>query len=165
MQNDIAILEPATSSCIPKGFDICSTVSPTAQMTSARSTLKPLAQGALLTLAHIAMAVLLLAPAGDFSWRYSTLNQHDSFWFMNIVDRGYQTTVPPIDHKVMEVSNVAFFPAYPAIAAVLRYGLRFQTDNALLLTAQAAAFGFWSYFFLFCQRWNLPPALRFFGAL
>jgi hypothetical protein len=39
---------------------------------------------------------------------------------MNIIDRGYQTIVPPIDHKVMEVSNVAFFPAYPAIAALLR---------------------------------------------
>src|SRR5262249_35456703 len=25
--------------------------------------------------------------------------------------------------------------------------------------------GFWSYFFLFCERWHLAPALRFFGAL
>lgn len=118
-----------------------------------------------MTLAQVIVAIGLLAPEGALSYRYSTLVQHDGYWFMNIVDRGYQTTVPPIDHKVMEVSNVAFFPAYPLIAAALRYGLRLGTDQALLITAQAAAFGFWCYFFLFCERWNLSPTLRFFGAL
>jgi len=66
---------------------------------------------------------------------------------------------------VMEVSNVAFFPAYPALASVLHYGLHIDTDNALLITAQIAAWGFWSYFFLFCDRWNIAPTLQFFGAL
>src|SRR5438105_14186916 len=84
---------------------------------------------------------------------------------MNIVDRGYQTIVPPIDHKVMEVSNVAFFPAYPAIAAAFRYGLNIDTGTALLITAQLAAWGFWIYFFLFCKRWNISPALQICGAL
>ena len=65
----------------------------------------------------------------------------------------------------MEVSNVAFFPAYPAIAAILHHGLRLDIYSALLLTAQAAAWGFWSYFFLFCDRWNISPLLQFFGAL
>ena len=69
--------------------------------------------GFLVTLAQIAVAVCLLAPEGPLSYRYSTLIQHDSYWFMNIVDRGYHTTVPPIDHKVMEVSNVGFFPCLP----------------------------------------------------
>jgi len=119
----------------------------------------------LVTLMQIAMAVGLLAPEGPLSYRYSTLVQHDSYWFMNIVDRGYRTIMPPINHKVMEVSNIAFFPAYPAVAAVLRYGLHIDTDNALLITSQIAAWGFWSYFFLFCGRWNLSPALQFFGAL
>jgi len=118
-----------------------------------------------MTLAQIVVAVALLAPEGPLSYRYSALMQHDSFWFMNIVNRGYETTVPPINHKVMEVSNTAFFPAYPMIAATLRYAFRLDTDNALLLTAQAAAFGFWCYFFLFCERWGLSPTLRFFGAL
>ncbi|PYJ21415.1 MAG: hypothetical protein DME99_07930, partial [Verrucomicrobia bacterium] len=81
--------------------------------------LKPLLAGLAVTLLQLAMAVGLLAPEEPLSDRYSALLQHDSSWFMNIVDRGYQTIVPPIDHKVMEVSNVAFFPAYPAIAAVL----------------------------------------------
>jgi len=134
-------------------------------MTRSPSPLKPLLAGLLLTLAQIAVAVCLLAPEGPLSYRYSTLIQHDSYWFENIVDRGYQTIVPPISHKMMEVSNVAFFPAYPAIAALLRYGLHFDTANALLVTAQAAAWGFWSYFFLFCERWNLSPTLQFLGAL
>src|SRR5438046_10415215 len=66
---------------------------------------------------------------------------------------------------MMEVSNVAFFPAYPAIAAILHYGLRLSIYDALLVTAQAAAWGFWSYFFLFCERWNISLLLQFFGAL
>ncbi|MDQ2825235.1 MAG: hypothetical protein M3R29_07290, partial [Verrucomicrobiota bacterium] len=121
--------------------------------------------GLLVTLAQITVAVGLLAPEGPFSHRYSTLIQHDSYWFMNIVDRGYETTVPPIDHKVMQVSNVAFFPAYPAIASLLRYLLHLETDKALLITAQVAAWGFWTYFFLFCERWNLSPTLQLLGAL
>jgi hypothetical protein len=126
---------------------------------------RPLIAGLLVTLAQIALAVFFLAPEGPLSYRYSSLVQHDSYWFMNIVDRGYQTIVPPIDHKVMEVSNVAFFPAYPAIAALFHYGLHLDTADALLVTAQAAAWGVWTYFFLFCERWNLSPALRFLGAL
>jgi len=134
-------------------------------MTRALSTFRPVLAGLFLTLAQIAVAVLLLAPEGPLSHQYRTLIQHDSYWFMNIVDRGYQTIVPPINHKVMEVSNVGFFPAYPAITAAFHYGLRLDTHESLLLTAQAAAWGFWSYFFLLCERWDLSPTLRFFGAL
>lgn len=134
-------------------------------MTRTSSTYWPLLAGLLLTLAQIAVTILLLAPEGPLSEQYRALIQHDSYWFMNIVDRGYQTIVPPINHKVMEVSNVGFFPAYPAIATLLRYGLHLDTGDALLVTAQAATCGFWSYFFLFCRRWNLSLSLRFFGAL
>jgi hypothetical protein len=84
---------------------------------------------------------------------------------MNIVDHGYQTIVPPIDQKMMEVSNVAFFPAYPAIAALLRRGLNIDTGNALLIVAQLGAWGFWSYFFLLCRRWRISPVLQICGAL
>src|SRR5207302_7652761 len=104
-----------------------------------------------ITAAQVTVAVGFLAPEGPFSYRYESLVQHDSYWFANIVNRGYRTIVPPINHKVMEVSNVAFFPAYPALAAALRYAFNLETDTALLLTAQAAAWGFWSYFFLFCE--------------
>src|SRR5216117_2577522 len=165
MRFEIAFAERSTSSCNLQIFPISSALPTCDVMTRSSPAFKPLLAALLVTLMQIAMAVGLLAPDGPLSYRYSSLIQHDSYWFMNIVDRGYQTIVPPINHKVMEVSNVAFFPAYPAIAAVLRYGLRFDTDSALLITAQMAAWGFWSYFFLFCVRWNLSPTLQFFGAL
>jgi hypothetical protein len=134
-------------------------------MTRSPWPLKPLLAGLIITLLQLMIAMGLLAPEGSFSGRYAALVQHDSYWFMNIVDRGYQTIVPPIDHKVMEVSNVAFFPAYPAIAAAFRYGLNIRTGTALLITAQLAAWGFWSYFFLFCRRWNISPTLQVCGAI
>jgi hypothetical protein len=129
------------------------------------SALRPLLAGLLITLTQIFVSVVLIAPSGPISLRYDTLIQHDSYWFANIVDRGYGTTVPPISHKLMEVSNVAFFPAYPALAALLGSCLHLSTYQAMLITAQIAAWGFWSYFFLFCDRWNISPLLQFFGAL
>jgi hypothetical protein len=164
MRSEIASAE-SFSSCNLESFLVSSAFPGYDVMTRSRSLLRPLAAGLLLTAVQLALAVGMLAPEGPLSDRYSTLIQHDSYWFMNIVDRGYQTIVPPIDHKVMEVSNVAFFPAYPAIAALFRYGLNIDTGTALLITAQLAAWGFWSYFFLFCKRWNVSPALQICGAV
>src|SRR5215813_2217029 len=134
-------------------------------MTRLRCFLTPLLAGLAVTVLQVVMAVGLLAPEEPLSQRYSALVQHDSYWFMNIIDRGYQTIVPPIDHKVMEVSNVAFFPAYPAIAATLQRAFNITTGTALLITAQLAAWGFWTYFFLFWRRWKVPRALQFCGTL
>ena len=127
--------------------------------------LTPLLVGCTVTVLQVVMAVVLLAPEKPLTERYSALVQHDSYWFMNIVDRGYQTIVPPIDHKVMEVSNVAFFPAYPAIATLLRNAFNLSTGTALLITAQLAAWGFWTYFFLFCRRWKIACSLQICGTL
>jgi hypothetical protein len=125
----------------------------------------PLLAGFFVTFLQVAMAVGLLAPEEPLAQRYSALIQHDSYWFMNIIDRGYQTTVPPIDHKVMEISNVAFFPAYPAISALVRYAFSVSAGTALLITSQCAAWGFWTYVFLFCNRWKVRSALQICGAL
>jgi len=173
MGSDIAFGESLTTCCNSCGFAVWPKSSASKQFASCEYDavtrqprfLKPLLAGLTVTLLQLAMVVGLLAPEDSISDRYSTLVQHDSFWFMNIVDRGYQTIVPPIDHKVMEVSNVAFFPAYPAIAGLFRYGLKIDSNTALLITAQLAAWGFWSYFFLFCKRWNVSPALQACGAL
>jgi len=127
--------------------------------------LTPLLAGCAVTLLQVVIAVALLAPEKPIMERYSALVQHDSYWFMNIIDRGYQTIVPPIDHKTMEVSNVAFFPAYPAIAALLRNAFKISTETALLITAQLAAWGFWTYFFLFCKRWKLAASFQTCGTL
>src|SRR5437899_4742700 len=164
MRSEIASAE-SFSSCNLESFLVSSTFPAHDVMIRSRSLLRPLAAGLLLTAVQLALALGLLAPEGSLSDRYESLIQHDSYWFINIVDRGYQTIVPPIDHKVMEVSNVAFFPAYPAIAALFRYGLNIDTGTALLITAQLAAWGFWSYFFLFCKRWDISPALQICGAL
>src|SRR6266550_440962 len=127
--------------------------------------LTPLLAGCAVTLLQVVMAVVLLAPEEPITERYSALVQHDSYWFMNIIDRGYQTIIPPIDHTVMEVSNVAFFPAYPAFAVLLRNVFNVSTGTALLITAQLAAWGFWTYFFLFCRRWKVAPSLQICGTL
>jgi len=164
MRSEIASAE-SFSSCNLGSFLVSSAFPGYDVMTRSWSILKPLAAGLLLTAVQLALAVGLLAPEGPLSDRYESLIQHDSYWFINIVDRGYQTIVPPIDHKVMEVSNVAFFPAYPALAAFFRYGLNIDTGTALLFTAQLAAWGFWSYFFLFCKRWNVSPTLQTCAAL
>lgn len=125
---------------------------------------RALLAGLLVTALQIFIAVVFLAPEGSLSSRYHSLVQHDSYWFESIVDNGYRTILPPIARKMMEVSNVAFFPAYPALAAGLHRGFGLETPLALLLTAQAAAWGFWTYFFLFCQRWKVSGAVQALGA-
>jgi hypothetical protein len=127
--------------------------------------LRAIVSGLTLMVLQLFIAVVLIAPEGPLSYRYTTLVQHDSYWFANIVDRGYRTILPPIARKTMEVSNVAFFPAYPAMAGILHKWVGLGTSEALLVVAQAAAWGFWTYFFLFCDRWNVSGILQFFGAL
>src|SRR5947209_543603 len=152
-----ALAREATSSCNPETFGFSSTLPGPDVVIRTFSLLRPWSAGLLLTLIQLVVAVFLLAPEGPLSFRYNSLVQHDGFWFANIVDRGYQTIVPPINHKVMEVSNVAFFPAYPMFAGFLRGALNLETETALPLAARLAAWGFWTYFFLFCQLWKISP--------
>lgn len=157
--------ESLTNPCQPWRFGILSALSVSEAKPSVSAVSRSIVAAFLVTSVQIVIAVLLLAPNGAFEFRYQSLVQHDSYWFMNIMERGYQTTVPPINHKVMEVSNVAFFPAYPLIASALQSVFDLDPANALLFVAQAAAFGFWCYFFLFCERWKLSATQRWFGAL
>jgi hypothetical protein len=159
-----AVAHEATSSCNLETFAVSSAL-PGADVTRRFSLFRPWVAGLLLMLIQLVVAVFLLAPDGSFSFRYQSLVQHDGYWFVNIIDRGYQTTVPPINHKVMEVSNVAFFPAYPALASLIRSIFGIESETALPIAAQLAAWGFWTYFFLLCERWKLSPTLRLFGTL
>src|SRR5438477_5821097 len=159
------VAREATSSCNPETFGFSSALPGHDVVIRTFSLLRPWSSGLLLTLIQLVVAVFLLAPDGPLSYRYTSLVQHDGYWFANIVNCGYQTIVPPINHKVMEVSNVAFFPAYPLLAAGLHYGFGLETDTALLVTAQAAAWGFWSYFFLLCDRWSVSAGIQALGAL
>lgn len=165
MEAKTAIAQAPIGSSDVEAFRISSPTSGSAAIAGNDSWFNALLLGLLLTLAQLAIAILIVAPDGSLSERYGGLIQHDSFWFMNIVNRGYQTIVPPIDHKVMEVSNVGFFPAYPAFAGFLQTVFGLDTATALLLAAQLAAWGFWTYFFLFCQRWKISGGFRAVGAL
>ena len=158
------VAEGRPQPCKREGFRISSAV-PTLATMKSRSGIRSVLAGLLVTLAQIFVAVVIIAPEGPLSIRYDTLVQHDSYWFANILERGYGTTVPPIDRKIMEVSNVAFFPAYPVVAALLRYCLHLSTHVALLLAAQIAAWGFWTYFFLFCDRWKVSRPCQWLAAL
>ncbi len=133
-------------------------------MVSLNPAIRAVTFGLAITLVQVALAVILLAPEGPLSYRYQTLVQHDSYWFENIINRGYNTIVPPISQKMMEVSNVAFFPGYPVFARGLKSLLHLQTANALLLAAQIGAWACWTYFFLFCERWAIPRPAQWLGA-
>ena len=162
MSFETALARQATSACNPETFGLSSSVSADAVRFAL---FRPWVIGLAVTLLQLGIAVFLLSPEGPLTFRYQTLVQHDGYWFANILDRGYQTIVPPINHKVMEVSNVAFFPAYPVLATFVRTIFRVDTETALLIAAQLAAWGFWTYFFLFCERWKLSTSLRLFGTL
>ena len=101
MPSEIAIAEPITSSCQDAAFGISSALPVADPISGVQPVVRALFAGFLMTLAQIVVAVALLAPEGPLSYRYNALMQHDGYWFTNIVDRGYETTVPPINHKVM----------------------------------------------------------------
>src|SRR5256714_9252150 len=159
MSIQTAVAGQATSACNPDTFEFSSALPGPAVVIRTFSLLRPWSAGLLLTVIQLTVAVFLLAPEGPLSFRYQSLVQHDGYWFANIIDRGYQTTVPPINHNVMEVSNVACFPAYPALAGMVRSVFQIDTATALLVAAQLAAWGFWGSFFFVCQRWTLSPTL------
>src|SRR3954466_8566446 len=135
----MSIAQTLTNTCQPWSFRISSAL----PVSEAKPSVKPVARAMTaalcVTLLQVLVGTFLLSPDGPLAYRYESLVQHDSFWFMNILMRGYNTTVPPINHKVMEVSNVAFFPAYPLLAGAVRAILRVEASTALLLVAQAAA--------------------------
>ncbi len=112
--------------------------------------------GLCLTLIQL-MIVLSFAPDDEgVPGRYASLVQHDSFWFENIMARGYGSPVPPAPYKSFEVSNVAFFPGYPLLAGWIQQRWDLEPRNALLLAAQLSAWLVWSYAAAFMMRWRVP---------
>lgn len=95
---------------------------------------------------------------GEVRERYHRLVQLDSYWFLNIIDRGYQSPVPPSPVKRMEVSNTAFFPGFPLLGAALIHGFDLHPKTGLTLASQLATVGFWTYFLLLAHRLGLSGA-------
>jgi hypothetical protein len=92
MPVETALARQATSSCNGDAFGFSSSL-PNADVIQSKLPSRPWLTGLAVTVAQLAIAVLLLAPEGPFSYRYVSLVQHDGYWFGNIVDRGYQTIV------------------------------------------------------------------------
>jgi hypothetical protein len=89
--------------------------------------------------------------------RYHRLVQLDSYWFLNIIERNYQSPVPPSPVKRYEVSNTAFFPGFPLLGAVFIHGFGLHPKTGLTLASQVATVGFWTYFLLIARRLGLSP--------
>ncbi len=111
--------------------------------------------GFLLTAGHIYWVVVCIAPVQEpLKLKYDRLVSHDSYWFWRIADRGYQSPIPPVAQKSLEISNVAFFPAYPFWARFWIKTVGLEHKTGLLVAAHLATWGFWTYFLLLMSRWG-----------
>lgn len=127
-------------------------MNPTALTSRRREGLGCITWALLITLIHLGILVQIAMPAGGFHGNYQRLVQHDSYWFLNIIGRGYQSPVPPSPVKRMEVSNVAFFPLFPLWGATVTKTLGLEPKTGLTVASQLATWGFWSYFLLVARR-------------
>src|SRR5262249_54542518 len=107
-----------------------------------------------ITLAQLA-AVLLLAGTPDLPGAYRKLLQWDSGWYHHIITQGYRSTIPPV-RQDGNLANVAFFPGYPVWSRLVAATFRLGPEEAMLLAAQLAAWGFWTYFLLLLRRAGTP---------
>ncbi len=129
-----------------------------------------LALGLAITLAQTAVVLLVTITAGQGvpgENAYQTLCQWDGHLYARVVRDGYQTTIPPTASIDFEQSNVAFFPGYPLLAHTLRRlsGDWLSIKGSLVLAAQLAAWGFWTYWLLFLRRFRTPRQLALLATL
>lgn len=111
--------------------------------------------GLTLTLAQLAFTLFMSMAVARLSLdeAYRGLAFGDSGWYANIMERGYQSSVPPV--TVDRASNVAFFPGYPWLARGVQAVLGISPELALLLTAQLCCWASWTYFLLLLQAWRV----------
>jgi hypothetical protein len=119
--------------------------------------------GLVITLSQILFACLLTDAKHPLE-AYLKLCMWDSGWYQHIIEHGYRSTIPPVAQN-QALSNVAFLPGYPILAGAIASIFHLPTPSALLLAAQLACWGFWTYVFLFFQRWQVSTKLAFGGAI
>jgi Gpi18-like mannosyltransferase len=116
-----------------------------------------------ITLAQTAAALVVSIVAGNGSPEsaYRAFCRRDGFMYATILSSGYRSTIPPTASVDFDNSNVAFFPGYPLAARWLRNALgeSISFRAAMVLTAQVAAWAFWTYWLLFLRRWGVPSRL------
>ncbi|MBA2270362.1 MAG: hypothetical protein H0W20_07170 [Chthoniobacterales bacterium] len=108
-----------------------------------------------ITLTHVCLATLS-GRGATWSSRYQSLWTFDGGWYADIVQHGYRTASPP---GAGAQYNVAFFPAYPLAASVVRRILGLTPGVALLITAQLAAVLFWYVILRLLHRWQVAPGM------
>ncbi|MGD9723096.1 MAG: hypothetical protein AB7O59_17005 [Pirellulales bacterium] len=127
------------------------------------SVAQAIAAGLAIVAAQVAM-VLALAPGATLAERYVSLCQWDGWQYANIAEHGYHSTVPPVPNDI-DRANVAFFPGYPLLAGAVSRACHVSVPVALVLTAQMAAWGFWTYWLLLLMRCRAPRATAAAGTL
>jgi hypothetical protein len=105
-----------------------------------------------ITALHVVLGCALTG-APSLSGAYDGLCKWDSAWYAGIATKGY--IGPPVP-TLKRLGNVAFFPGYPGCTWLVKKATGLPVRVALLVTAQGACVGFWTYLLLFFQRWGVP---------
>lgn len=116
---------------------------------------------AIVLLQILFLEIISLATGADrVRGLYDSFCRWDGNLYVQITQRGYHGE-PPGNPVNFQKSNVAFFPGYPFAARWLHGALggAISYRGAVVLTAQLAAWGFWTYWLLFLARWGTPPRL------
>lgn len=111
----------------------------------------------LLTVAQIAL-MMILAPGGsNLGARYLALNNWDSFHYQHIAEDGYKIPAGEITSDDIHAgrANVVFFPGYPMTARGVSRLTGLSVPVSLLIVSQSACFVFWLYFFLLFEELGL----------
>ncbi len=115
-----------------------------------------------ITLAQTAVALVVSMAAGNGSPQhaYRAFCRRDGFMYAAILSSGYQSTIPPTASTNFDESNVAFFPGYPLAGRLVHRasGGALSLHTSLVIAAQIAAWGFWTYLLLFLRRFQVSAA-------
>jgi hypothetical protein len=117
--------------------------------------------GFVITLFQVLLACTLSGQPA-FRTAYKALFHWDSGFFASFVERGYYS---PPKLTFQDHGNVSFLPAYPLAASLVHAVTGWTTPVSLLVTAQLAAWGFWTYLLLLFRRWGVSGGLAALGAL
>jgi hypothetical protein len=138
---------------------------------AARQVVLALGLGLVLTAAQVGGACVLSGQA-DFGQAYLSLFEYDSGWYGSIAEHGYRPPDPEamaqrgaVEPAQEFQANTAFMPGYPFFGRLVAGVTGLPSRISLLVAAQLACWGCWTYLLLLCGRWQLPPRLTALGVL